>query len=178
MSLSAAPVQIMIYKNCSLVPFDQAHIKKSFEWVSDAEMRRLFLIRGEVTWEGHLKYFSRVLSDATQCLYAILNENRQHVGNCGFKNIKPHDHEGELWIYLGEATTRGKGVGSSATKLLVYEGFNQHDFSLIYLHVADFNVAAIAMYKNLGFVESPFKGDAGDWLERDYRIIRMELVRV
>jgi RimJ/RimL family protein N-acetyltransferase len=163
----------MTCKNCSLVPFEQLHIRKTFEWVSDAEMRRLFLMRGEVTWDGHLKYFSKALSDATQFIYAILDENSQHVGNCGFKNIKPH--EGELWIYLGESSTRGKGIGTSATRLLVNEGFTRHDFRLIYLHVADFNAAAISMYINLGFVEVPLQGDASDWAGRDCRIIRMEL---
>jgi len=165
----------MNYKDCSLIPFDERHIQKTFVWVSDPEIRRLFLMRGEVTWEGHRQYWSRILSDSRQKVFAILDEGGVHVGNCGFKNISPS--EGELWIYFGEPGVRGKGLGTKATRLLIQEGFSHLDLSMIYLHVADFNTAARAMYKKIGFSEVPLKAGIDDWADRGCRIIRMELVR-
>lgn len=171
----AVSVQIMIYKDASLIPFNEKHIEKTFVWASDPEIRRLFLMRGVITWEGHQQYFSKALSDPRQKIYAILNEAKVHVGNCGLKNILPS--EGELWIYIGEPCARGKGLGAKATRLLLQEGFQRFCLSMIYLHVADFNVRARVMYKNMGFLEVPLGAGADDWTDRGGRIIRMELVR-
>jgi RimJ/RimL family protein N-acetyltransferase len=115
------------------------------------------------------------LSDSSQKVYAIYCEN-EHVGNCGIKNIIAGS-EGELWIYMGSPATRGKGVGTRATKLLVQEGMENMHFHKMYLHVADFNKAAYAMYQNIGFVEVPLVGDAGVWAGRGCNIIGMELTR-
>ena len=130
--------------------------------------------RGEVTWEGHLAYFERVLADPCQRVYAIL-DGGVHVGNCGFKNLAPKTREGELWIYLGDSATRGKGIGLQATHLLVEEGFGRLGLDMIYLHVADFNAAARSIYGKLGFSEVPLQGNADSWAGRDCEVIRMEL---
>lgn len=156
-----------------LIGFSAQHIQKTFEWISEPELRRMFLMRGEPSWEEHVAYCNRILADPKQSVYAICF-GEEHVGNCGFKNIIEKT-EGELWIYMGSPLVRGKGVGTSATKLLLEEGFRHLDLSMIYLHVADFNVAAHTVYEKLGFVEVPLRGDASDWAGRDCRIIRMEL---
>ena len=156
-----------------LIPFSEVHIQKTFEWICEPELRRMFLMRGEPSWDGHIEYCKRILADSSQSVYAIYYGG-EHAGNCGFKNII-EKKEGELWIYMGSPIVRGKGVGTSATKLLLEEGFGPLDLRMIYLHVADFNTAAHAVYEKLGFAEVPLQGDASDWAGRDCRIIRMEL---
>jgi hypothetical protein len=91
-----------------LVPFSGEFISKTFEWVSDPDLRKNFLMRGELTCEGHNEYFERILSDATQRLFAIYYEEC-HVGNCGLKNISISNKEGEFWIYIGEHSMRISG---------------------------------------------------------------------
>jgi RimJ/RimL family protein N-acetyltransferase len=109
-----------------LKPFSWEHVKKTYCWVSDPLLRTQFLLRGELSWEGHKTYFRKVLNDPSQLVFAVLT-NGQHVGNCGFKNITTYQEEGELWIYLGETETRGKGIGLRATRLLIDEGFYTWD---------------------------------------------------
>lgn len=156
-----------------LIGFSELHIQKTFEWICEPELRRMFLMRGEPSWEEHVAYCKRILSDPKQSVYAVYFAE-EHVGNCGFKNIIEKE-EGELWIYMGSSLVRGKGVGTSATKLLLEEGFHNLALHMIYLHVADFNIAAYTVYKKLGFVEVSLRGDASDWAGRGCRIIRMEL---
>lgn len=156
-----------------LVPFSELHILKTFTWICEPELRRMFLMRGEPSWAEHVAYCKRILADPGQSVYTVCYAE-EHVGNCGFKNIVEKT-EGELWIYMGSPLVRGKGVGTAATRLLLEEGFDHLDLRMIYLHVADFNVAAHAVYKKLGFVEVPLQADFSDWAGRDCRIIRMEL---
>ncbi len=158
----------------SLVSFTKDHVALTFKWVSDTEFRRIFLMRGEPTWEEHQAYFERVLTDPTQHIYVVLTES-VHVGNCGLKNISSAQKEGELWIYIGDPAMRGKGISKYATELLLREGFEVLGFEMIYLHVAEFNTVARRLYKRLGFIEVSLLRDADEWANRESKVLRMEL---
>lgn len=158
--------------NISLIPFTNEHVALTFEWVKDPDFQRLFLMRSEPTWEGHKKYFERVLNDNTQRVYAILAEN-EHVGNCGLKNLSEIKKEGELWIYVGDPLMRGKGIGVSAARLLLCKGFEVLGLEMIYAHVADFNISARRLYEKLGFIEMPLIDYLNEWNNRGCKIIRM-----
>ena len=160
----------------SLVPFTQKHVSITFNWISETELRNLFLIRGEIDWEIHKNYFNNILSDSTQYIFAILFLNR-HVGNCGLKNISLKNKEGEMWIYIGDSSMRGKSIGKHATELLLHEGFNVLKLKMIYVHVADFNTAARRLYEKLGFNEVTMIDDSNEWSDRGCKIIRMELMK-
>jgi RimJ/RimL family protein N-acetyltransferase len=160
----------------SLTPFSDANIDLTYKWVREKELQHLFLMRGEITWEGHQTYFKRVLKDPGQRIYAILYGKR-HIGNCGFKNLKAEAGEGELWVYIGETSFRGRGLGRQATGQLLQIGFEELGLESICLHVADYNTAARMMYEKLGFCDVPLTGSGHDWDGRGCGIIRMELKR-
>jgi len=169
-------VRIMISEmKVFLMPFIGEYINKTFIWVSDTDLQEQFLIRDKPTWEGHKAYFEKILADPAQHIYAIFSEE-DHVGNCGLKNILPMKKEGELWVYIGEASMRGKGIGKYATELLLQQGFEVLGLETIYVHVADFNKAALNMYERLGFLQiSNTDKTNNDWVDRGCKIIRMEL---
>ncbi len=156
-----------------LEPFTKVHVKPTFEWVKDPELRRMFLMRGEPTWQGHKAYFKKVLADPTQHVYAILS-NGVHIGNCGIKNVSPAKKEGELWIYIGDVTARGKGISKKATELLIRQAFELYRLEMVYVHVAEFNTIAQGLYKRLGFIEVPLD-NTSEWTNREGRVLRMEL---
>lgn len=167
----------MIEATVSLVPFTVGHVDKTFMWVSDLDFQRSFLMRGRPTWEGHRAYFDRVLKDRSQDVFAIMYGDT-HCGNCGFRNIVLGE-ESELWIYIGDASLRGKNIGHEAVKLLIQKGFDVLNLKLIYVHFGDFNAAARHLYEGMGFKQVLLKeGADGQWLNRQCEIIRMELVRL
>ena len=154
----------------SLEPLTNKHILKTFSWVSNPAFRSVFLLRGDVTWEGHEAYFSRVLQDPSQKLFAILHNN-EHVGNCGYKYLDWTSKTGELWIYIGSPDMRGRGIGLCATKCLIREGVERFGLKKILLHVAKSNESARRMYLRCGFIEAGEAG--GEWEGRDMlRMIR------
>lgn len=158
-----------------LVPIQNEHVHLTFEWVKESELQRLFLMRGKITWEGHQAYFKRVLSDPKQCIFAILVDDT-HVGNCGLKNLSVSNKRGEIWIYIGDPSMREKGIGKRATELLIHEGFEVLGLEMVYIHVAEFNTAALRMYEKIGFIEVPLQiGENDEWENRGCKIIRMEL---
>ncbi len=157
----------------SLIPFTADHVERTYAWVTDPELRRDFLMRGEITPEGHRDHFARVLADPGQRVFAVLVDGR-HAGNCGFKNLSRRDRTAELWIYIGEPSLRGAGVGSRATELLLHEARTALALKKVSLHVADFNEPARRLYRSFGFQETPAAHGAKEWQDRGCAVIRME----
>ncbi len=159
-----------------LEAFSKKHLKLTFEWISNPDLRRRFLMRGgNPSWEQHLEYSRKVLNDVQQRVYAIL-VNGKHVGNCGFKNLRPLEKEGELWIYIGEGSYQGKGIGAKAVRLLLREGFEKLKLGFICLHVAEFNAAARRIYEKFEFKQVPLSSDEQDaWSDCGAKVLRMEL---
>jgi RimJ/RimL family protein N-acetyltransferase len=159
-----------------LTPFTRDHVEKTFNWVTDADFQRLFLMRGHPTWGGHQAYFDRVLADPAQYVFAIIHDE-VHVGNCGLKNLI-WEKEGELWLYVGEVTMRKKNIGRRAAELLLNYGFEVLRLGMIYLHFADFNVGARHLYERIGFRQVSLKeSDTEEWRKKPCEIIRMEITR-
>lgn len=157
----------------SLKEFSEEHITQTFIWVKEPEFQKLFLMRGEINWDGHLAYFKKCLNDSLQCIYAIYL-NSLHVGNCGLKNLDISKKTGELWIYVGDSQFRSQGIGQKATRMLIEFAFNNLKLDSIYLHVADFNLPACRVYEKLGFIQVQMDSDADEWQDRGINIIRME----
>ena len=87
------------------------------------------------------------------------------------------EKEGELWIYIGDPELWGRGIGKYATNLLIRKGFEILGLKKIYVHVAEFNMVAITIYSQLGFVMDEGQGLSGEWQNRNSKVIRMELKR-
>jgi len=161
-------------KEIKLIPFTKENVKKTFGWVRDSEIQRLFLIRGEITWKGHLEYFEKSLNDPSQRIYAIICDGL-HVGNCGIKHLSKQKKEGEIWIYIGEPSLRNKRIGRRATRDLLRNAFDMFCLKKVYLHLTGFNTVAHRLYKKFGFHEVPIPDESGEWKNRSCKIIRLEL---
>ncbi len=154
--------------------FTSHNIRKTFLWLCDSELRRLFLMSAPPTVDDNLAYWERILVDPSQRVYAIVVDE-EHIGNCGFKNIASGNAAGELWIYIGENSWKGKGWGRKALDLLLQEG-KRLGIRQIVLHVAAFNHAARRLYTRCGFIEAVMSADESDiWNRRDIEVLRMEL---
>ncbi len=147
------------------------HGKKTFEWVSDEYIQKLFLIEEKPNWSGHIDYCSKILKDTSQQMLAILFES-EHVGNCGIKNIDHLNNSCELWLYVGKKTVYGHGVGTSVTNNICERAKNL-GMKMVYLHVAEFNCGAIALYQKCGFKRKSMPTKS-DWKNRDVEIVYME----
>ena len=144
--------------------------KKTYDWISDPEFRKEFMVRGENSWKKHTDYFDNLLDDSTQQGYAIFLSDL-HVGNCGFKYIDYSEKSAELWIYIGSIEARGVGLGGSALDKLLKNGLNHLSLNKVCVHVAENNRPAIKLYENNGFFEHGSCSD--EWKDRDVDMIRM-----
>jgi RimJ/RimL family protein N-acetyltransferase len=141
----------LIWQDVKLVPLGAAHLDKTFEWVSQKELRTLIDSQGAPSLEKHLDYWAARLSDERHAVFAVLAENEKHLGNCGLADIDRVRRKAEMWIYLPE--TRRRGFGRSAGQALLRFAFDDLNLNRIYVRVLDFNSGALEYFRGLGFVD-------------------------
>ena len=56
-------------------------------------------------------------------------------------------------IVIGEPEQQGKGFGNEAMKLIINYSFNTLNMNKISLEVVENNIAALNLYRKLGFIE-------------------------
>ena len=152
-----------------LEAFAEGHLDKTHHWMLDVDLRKNFLFRKKLSSAEHRRWFENYLQDRSQKIFAIYYNNL-HVGNVGLKHIDQVNNNAETWIYLGESSVKGKGVGVMAYRQL----FDNYctEFHKIYAHIAAFNSSSAKMYQKAGFaLEGNFK-DQINWEGSYYDLLR------
>jgi len=134
----------------ALAPFERDALPQIHTWVNDLELCRAIDRVLPVTQFEHEKWYAALIERRDAVTFAVRREGRL-IGLCGLKNIQPRHHHAELWIYLGEAAERGRGLGRRAVRLLARFGFEQLNLHRIYLYVIAANEAAQRTYLACGF---------------------------
>ena len=121
------------------------------------------MMKAVPTMEQHKNYFTKLLNDNTQKVFAIyIYILNKHIGNCGLKYLDT-DYP-ELWIYVGDEQERQKGFATKACELLLEYYKEVYQKPYIYLHVLKTNTIAIKLYKHLGFeIIEPQEHDKEIW---------------
>lgn len=161
-----------ILPRIKLVPFGANHVRRTYKWLADPQLREAFLLATAPTVKGHCQYWRSEFRCPTQTIFAIYS-GEQHVGNCGLKHFVPEEGRMELWIYIGRAMGRGYGAGEAALKLLENEAIKKITHGRLYLHVGKSNSAAAALYRKAGFTLSG-SSDAAIWGARAPEVLCME----
>lgn len=136
-----------------LKKFSRKHLNISREWMNNKELCCLFNRRYKyLSRVAQMIWYKKLLMDKTQVTFGI-EVNKVYVGNIGLKNIDRQNKKAEYYIFIGDKSYRGKGVGENSTQqLLKYVRKNLH-LHKIYLCVDKDNIAARRLYKKVGFIE-------------------------
>jgi RimJ/RimL family protein N-acetyltransferase len=126
------------------------HANAMYRWMCDPEVSLNLGLRHEPSPERTLAWIRAAASDPSTRPFAILVDGR-HVGNVVLDRIDEHLASARLSVYIGEASARGGGVGTTAIALALREGFGPMGLNKIWLTVHSRNFAAISVYSRLGF---------------------------
>lgn len=96
------------------------------------------------------RYLQVLITDPGRRSFAIIDDD-DHVGNVGLKTIDLVDKTSECFIEIGERRARRRGVAARAMSLLLDIAFDALGLREVRLGVFDFNHAAIALYRRIGF---------------------------
>jgi len=141
-----------------LRPLEGADLERARDWVNDWTTCRGVNRVLPVTAEEQAQWFRRLADDPARIAFAVdartePDRDWAHVGTAGFNGIDARSRSAELWLIIGPAARRGQGLGTEATRLLVWYGFRCLNLHRIALYSPATNRRALSVYRKVGFVE-------------------------
>ncbi|MBI5075463.1 MAG: GNAT family N-acetyltransferase [Nitrospirae bacterium] len=132
-----------------------------FEWMQDAELLRSINRTVKTSPDSHRAWYQSVLTDSSQLVLSIeRNETGAFIGQCGLKHIDLKNRKAELWIFIGDRESRGKGYGGDAVRGLLWYAFEEIGLNRVSVYVISYNEDACRFYERLGFrLEGKFRQD-------------------
>lgn len=105
----------------------------------------------EITLEIEEAWLKKTLMESDSRRFAIcLSEFDTYVGNVQLTSIS--NEQAEFHIFIGDTTYWGQKIGQKATALILDYARNELKLKSIYLKVGKANLAAVQVYKKVGFV--------------------------
>lgn len=135
---------------------EETDLPLTLSWRNQDSVRQWFINSNVIKYEQHREWFTRYQKLDNDFIFIILSKelNFQPVGQISLYAINWDEKTGEYGrLIIGEPKARGKGLGKSASLLLLDIGFNILMLDEIKLEVKENNIAAIKIYQSLGFEE-------------------------
>ncbi len=137
-------------KQVKIRPITEADTDNIIKWRNNPAVSNNFIYRSTFTKESHLNWYNNKIKTGEVVQFIISYENAD-VGSVYIRDIDMNNKKGEFGIFLGEERFFGKGIGTSATKLILDYAFNELNLNKVYLRVFTKNLGAIKSYEKAGF---------------------------
>ena len=141
-----------------LRPLEAGDLERARSWVNDWTTCRGVNRVLPVTAEEQAEWFRRLADDPARVVFGVDARHEdgttwEHVGTAGLNGIDPRSRSAELWMIIGPTARRGRGLGTEATRLLVWYGLQCLNLHRISLYTPATNDRALSVYRRIGFVE-------------------------
>ncbi len=123
-------------------------------WRNSDAVRKNFIYQALFTRESHESWIRTKVEtgEVVQMIICDL-ETDKPLGSVYIRDIDRHHSKAEYGIFIGEASARGRGVGTAAAKLMLQYCFEEERLHRIYLRAFADNAQAIRSYEKAGFVQ-------------------------
>jgi RimJ/RimL family protein N-acetyltransferase len=142
--------ELKLRRDVTLGPLLPEYAPAMYRWMCDPAVSENLGLRHEPSLERTAQWIENALRNPSLHVYAILLEGR-HAGNVVIDSIDSHVETGRLSVYVGEAATRGSGIGLTGMYLAIRQSFLELGLHKIWLTVHARNFPAISTYNRLGF---------------------------
>ena len=134
-----------------LMPPTEADKDKIFSWMQSAHLRKMIGTRACPTKEGHEVWFQKKCQDSAN-EFLMLTYEGESVGIIGTVGIDAHHCNAEIYLYIGDDTHRGKGIGGSGIRLFLRHLQEKYDIHKAYARIFSFNTPSVKLFESVGFV--------------------------
>lgn len=161
----------------TLRPLALSHCTDRYvEWMNDPQVYQFLETGGNYKIEDLRSYLESVAQNNEMLFWAIhITEGDRHIGNIKIDPVNKRHGLGEYGIMMGDRSEWGKGYADEASRLVLEHCFTDLNLRKITLGVVSSNLAAVHLYKKLGFkIEGRYK-DHGLYAGTYHDILRMAI---
>lgn len=137
-----------------LKPLSDKDILPFLNWLNDEEAIKysLSFFQSLSSKEQIETWFKSLLAaNNTYNIGIFLSASQQLIGYAGISGISQQNKSGEYFIFIGDKTQWGKGIGTIVTEKVIAYGFDNLDLNRIMLTVSQPNIGGIKAYTKAGF---------------------------
>jgi len=124
------------------------------KWMNDSEVNR-YMDSGSFpsTMEDLQNYYTTVALNPNNIVLAIIeNGTNEHIGNIRLGPINWISRVSNFGMMIGEKSKWNRGYAKEAISMVLKYGFNKLNLHKVCLGVVTENIAAVELYKTVGFV--------------------------
>lgn len=121
-------------------------------WRNSDEVRKRFVYQEPFSEEGHKNWMRNMIETGKAVQMMICDrEKGTPLGSVYIRDIDRRHNKAEYGIFIGEASARGRGVGTAAAKLMLKYCFEEEKLHRIFLRAFADNEQAVRSYEKAGF---------------------------
>lgn len=123
-------------------------------WRNSDAVRKNFIYQALFTRESHENWI-RTKVETGEVVQMIICDiaTDMPLGSVYIRDIDRRHKKAEYGIFIGEASARGRGVGTATAKLMLRYCFEEEELHRVYLRALSGNEAAVRSYEKAGFVK-------------------------
>ncbi len=119
------------------------------KWRNDSQISRFFNKKDYISKHEQLDWFEKYLLEE-DCLYWTINTPNKIIGALSIYNINTNMAEIGRFM-IGDLEYRGRGYGYQSFLMAIKMGFVNIGLECLELNVHEKNIAALNIYKKIGF---------------------------
>ncbi|MDE5421032.1 GNAT family N-acetyltransferase [Ancylomarina sp. DW003] len=138
-----------------LKSLNKLHVSPFYDWLNDEDSIKYSLSAFQkINTKNEVDlWFHSVLENKNGLNLGIfLQGSKQLIGYAGICNISSSNKSGEYFIFIGDKSVWGKGIGSEVTKQILKIAFIEQGLNRLMLTVSEPNIGGVKAYQKAGFV--------------------------
>lgn len=124
--------------------------KLILKWKSNEKLREMLGTVYPISELEHKRWFENKMVEKNNKNF-VIEHNNQAKGLLGFNHIDWINRNAEVFIFIGEASQQGMGIGKQAMQQLIDFSRNNLNLHMLHLKVFSYNYGAVKMYEKIGF---------------------------